>query len=102
MKTQSQFRLPTGSGQAWALCIALCFGVMTLFSPILHDHDWDPFHAESDCAPCNWTQSNVSLEVQTPDTSVDFRIIVWQLPALGTIPARFLKTFNSRSPPSFR
>jgi hypothetical protein len=47
----------------------LGYGVLTGFSPILHNHDLDLNQTHKDCAPCHWSQSNSGLETQSTDVS---------------------------------
>jgi len=63
--------------------VLISFSIMAAFSIFLHDHQFDPFTPDDDCAPCHWTQINVDVD---PDiSSVDF------------IPATFSKNLEVRA-----
>jgi len=42
--------------------VLLSFGIMTGFSPVLHAHELDLTHVHDNCAPCHWSQSNLSVD----------------------------------------
>jgi len=50
--------------------ILISFSIMAAFSIFLHDHEFDPFTMDEDCAPCHWTQISVNLDLDIP--SINF------------------------------
>jgi len=80
--------------------LILCFGILTGFSPFLHDHELDLFEPDHDCAPCNWSQSQTSVETVAPQIT-GFPTLSLQLEELQeTVSARPQHTHSGRSPPS--
>ena len=54
-----------------AFALLLCFGVLTGFSPLLHNHDLDLSESHEDCASCLWSQSTTNCDVYAPSLSFD-------------------------------
>lgn len=77
------------------------FGVMVAFSIYLHDHEFDPFTTDEDCAPCQWSQISVNL---TSDiSSLDFIPIIFTNEAeIGVLHYKnFKHSYFGLSPPVF-
>jgi hypothetical protein len=83
----------------FTITLLLCFGVLTGFSPLLHNHDFDHSDTHEDCASCLWSQSNVSCEAHAPCLSLN-RIVEtfdFESPQVSFQSDLFL--ISSRSPP---
>jgi len=50
--------------------VLISFTIMAAFSVFLHDHEFDPFSSDEDCAPCQWTQ--IHIDADSDLTSLDF------------------------------
>jgi hypothetical protein len=86
---------------AFARLFAVCFGFMVAFSIYLHDHEFEHIEADEDCAPCHWTQTSVSLEMDTPDLTVETWARSISLPSARITFQKLLHTYFGRSPPLF-
>ncbi len=53
--------------------VLLSFGMMTGLSPVLHAHELDLTHVQDDCAPCHWSQSNLSVDTDFQVSSAAFQ-----------------------------
>ena len=81
--------------------LLISFGFMAAFSIFLHDHEFDPFTTDEDCAPCQWTQISVDLGSDAP--SLDFIPITFINDAVVLISPHknFKHTYFGLSPPVF-
>lgn len=82
-----------------AIVLLLCFGVLTGFSPLLHNHDLDQSDKHEDCASCLWSQSNVNFETQASRLSFDK--IILSIIFESSLPSGKINLFliANRSPP---
>lgn len=78
--------------------LLLCYGVLTGFAPLLHDHEQD-LKQHKNCSPCHWTQSSGGVETQ--HTGFSFSPISYDSFSLSTTPwvNNVILTLTSRSPP---
>ena len=81
------------------LFLVLVFGLLTGFAPVLHSHEFDLEDVHQDCAPCQWSQDNSSLETQNAGLSISvlYRQLTVILPKAVSQNAP-LTVFN-KSPP---
>ncbi len=80
--------------------LILCFGVLTGFSPLLHNHELDIFETDHDCAPCNWSQSQTSVETVAPEITTIPTGSLNLIEQPETTATRPLHTHSGRSPPA--
>lgn len=87
--------------QSIAGLISISFGIMAVFSIYLHTHELDPSTADADCAPCHWSQTPVSLDLDVPDFAIAPSVTA--LPTLSERAPfqRFIAPYLGRSPPVF-
>jgi len=81
--------------------VLISFSIMAAFSIFLHDHEFDPFTPDDDCAPCHWTQINVDVDSDIP--SVDFIPVTFSNEVeIGAIHFKSFKySYFGLSPPAF-
>ena len=82
-----------------ASLILISFVIMAAFSIFLHDHELDPFTADEDCAPCHWTQTSISLDMDVPEATVESWIRTRRVNSERISFQKLLHTYFGRSPP---
>jgi hypothetical protein len=85
----------------FAFLLVFIFTLMTGFSPVLHNHEFDLSDPHEDCSPCQWTQINTNIDGSSPDIfsipferQYKFSLILIDIPKLA-------RTFSGLSPPLF-
>jgi hypothetical protein len=83
-----------------AFLLALSLGILSGFSPVLHNHDLDLQDDHEDCFSCGWTQVNLETPPPLPDT-FNIRLETFDPQVPETTPTADLFTaFLSRAPPT--
>lgn len=81
--------------------VLISFSIMTAFSIYLHDHEFDPFSVDEDCAPCQWTQVSLNLDPDAPSLEV-VPITFINHAVVSIVPHKSFKhTYFGLSPPVF-
>lgn len=75
------------------------FGFMVAFSIYLHNHEFDPFAADEDCAPCHWSQTATSLDIDIPDLNVTSWVRSISVKSEHLLFPKSIHTYFGRSPP---
>jgi hypothetical protein len=86
---------------SFSVLVLISFSIMAAFSIFLHEHEFDPFSTDEDCAPCQWAQINVNVDSDIP--SLDFVPIAFTNESkVGVFHYKnFKHTYFGLSPPAF-
>lgn len=79
--------------------LLISFGIMTLFSSVLHAHELDFGSAHDECAPCHWSQSTEGVETDASRSETPFYRQSFQLIPVVRITSAFLNQLYNRGPP---
>ena len=87
-------------GSNWAAMVLLvCFGKMAVIGTSFHDHDFEPYHSDSDCASCYLTSVNIGLEEVNEDPDFNLREIQSVSIETTYLSIFDLPSITSRAPP---
>ena len=83
----------------FAVTLLICFGVLTGFSPLLHNHDLDFSDTHEDCASCLWSQSKTGCETHAPCLAFNHTVQPLYFESSQASSQTDLFQISNRSPP---
>ncbi len=80
--------------------LLVCFGVLSGFSPVLHNHELELDHNHNDCGACQWSQWNSLIHAVASQGTPSPMLEILRHVHISVVLPKFLASVSSRSPPA--